>query len=483
MTTGYVLVLAVLVLGGVIAIVGDRIGMRVGKARLSLFNLRPRQTATLVSVATGSIISATTLALLFGVSSQLRTGVFELRSIQDDLATARAELSQVSRDRQRIETELEEAQREQKKARQRLRDINESLETAIAQQEATEGQLEQTQDQLGQIEGSYQRAQSQLRNVTRQEQQLRQAVQRLQAERQNLLRREAEIRAEIAERDAEIAERDAELTERDRAIARQKGLLQELEAQQTFLAQEVERLERESQGLRQGNVALLRNQVLASGVLRVVEPNAAPQAINQLLREANRVAARSVLPGATSPEEQVIRITNSEVEQLVNAISDGKNYVVRILSAANYVVGEPCVLQEDPCIQVFADAVENRVIFSEDELIASTPVEPSNLRDRQLVERLNLLVATAQFRARQAGIVMDAIQVADGQPETIIRFLEQVQRYGEPISLQAIAADDLYTAGPIRVDLAAVQDGRLLFRTGNSPQLIQPLPDVQPESR
>jgi uncharacterized protein (DUF3084 family) len=60
MGSGYILVLAVLLLGGVIATLGDRIGMKVGKARLSLFNLRPRQTATLVSIATGSVISAST---------------------------------------------------------------------------------------------------------------------------------------------------------------------------------------------------------------------------------------------------------------------------------------------------------------------------------------------------------------------------------------------------------------------------------------
>ena len=41
MTTGYILILATLLLGGVIATVGDRLGTKVGKARLSLFNLRP----------------------------------------------------------------------------------------------------------------------------------------------------------------------------------------------------------------------------------------------------------------------------------------------------------------------------------------------------------------------------------------------------------------------------------------------------------
>ena len=92
MTTGLVLIVAILVLGGVIATVGDRLGTRVGKARLSLFNLRPRQTATLITIITGIVISASTFGLLFAVSDQLRTGVFELGKIQNNLKEARDEL-------------------------------------------------------------------------------------------------------------------------------------------------------------------------------------------------------------------------------------------------------------------------------------------------------------------------------------------------------------------------------------------------------
>ena len=39
--TGWLLILAVLLLGGVLATIGDRLGSRIGKARLSLFRLRP----------------------------------------------------------------------------------------------------------------------------------------------------------------------------------------------------------------------------------------------------------------------------------------------------------------------------------------------------------------------------------------------------------------------------------------------------------
>jgi len=51
----------------------------------------------------------------------------------------------------------------------------------------------------------------------------------------------------------------------------------------------VAKLERSFQVLRGGDVALSRGEVLAAGVVRIVEPLAA-QAVEQLLREANRTA-------------------------------------------------------------------------------------------------------------------------------------------------------------------------------------------------
>ena len=42
--SGWALILVLLVLGGVLSTLGDRLGSRVGKARLSLFSMRPRRT-------------------------------------------------------------------------------------------------------------------------------------------------------------------------------------------------------------------------------------------------------------------------------------------------------------------------------------------------------------------------------------------------------------------------------------------------------
>ena len=81
--TGWLLILSLLVLGGILSTLGDRLGTRVGKARLSIFNLRPKSTAVLITVFTGSIISAISFAIMVAFNSQLRVGLYELESIQE----------------------------------------------------------------------------------------------------------------------------------------------------------------------------------------------------------------------------------------------------------------------------------------------------------------------------------------------------------------------------------------------------------------
>jgi len=67
--TGWFLLLALLVLGGVLSTLGDRLGSRVGKARLSLLGLRPKRTAVVITVLTGSLICAFTRTLAVGQSA------------------------------------------------------------------------------------------------------------------------------------------------------------------------------------------------------------------------------------------------------------------------------------------------------------------------------------------------------------------------------------------------------------------------------
>lgn len=458
MATGWVLIVAVLLLGGVIATVGDRLGTRVGKARLSLFNLRPRKTATLITIFTGGVISASTLAFLFAVSDQLRTGVFELETIQSDLETAQQDLEAATAEKEKVESRLRNAREQQSAARRRLGEINESLKASIERQAKTQAELNQTQNRLQQIQARFQQAQTLLGSVSRQANVLRGEIGQLQADRQELIRQRDQVREQIAQRDAEIVARD-------QAISDREAQLEELEKQRSFLAQAIQSLEQEYQGLRLGYVTLFRNQPLASGIVRVVSPGAAPQAVDQLLRQANRRALQEVYPGTANSEQQVIQITNAEVDRLVTQLNDGRDYFVRILSAGNYVAGEPCVLAGEDCIKVFATVAQNQLVFTRGEVIATSTMDPPSMQDKDFVEQLNLLLAAIQFQARQAGIPVETIQLADNQPETISTFFQQVKNSQQSLDIRAIVTNDTYTSGPLNLELAAVQNGQILFST------------------
>ncbi|MEL6334646.1 MAG: DUF3084 domain-containing protein, partial [Cyanobacteria bacterium J06626_26] len=149
MGVGLLLITTVLVLGGIIATLGDRIGMRVGKARLSLFNLRPRQTATVVSILTGSVISASTLGLLLVASEQLRKGLFEFEETQANLAEARTALEDTQAAKADVEAALNRVTQQKIDAEGELTEVNTFLDEATKRETLIRQRLDQTQNQLG----------------------------------------------------------------------------------------------------------------------------------------------------------------------------------------------------------------------------------------------------------------------------------------------------------------------------------------------
>ncbi len=95
--TGWLLIFSLLVLGGIVSTLGDRLGSKVGKARLSIFKLRPKSTAVLITVFTGSLISAISFAFMVAFNSQLRVGLFQLEGIQSRIKEREKELKKLEK--------------------------------------------------------------------------------------------------------------------------------------------------------------------------------------------------------------------------------------------------------------------------------------------------------------------------------------------------------------------------------------------------
>lgn len=500
MSTGFLWVVVILILGGVIATVGDRLGTRVGKARLSLFKMRPRRTATVVTILTGAIISASTWGILLAVDQRLRTGVFEIGRIQkelgrkrEQLATTRQQLEAANRQKSQIEQELVQARTEQKEqqiqaqkqqaaAQKRLAKINQSLQTVLSKQIKTQAQLNRTRGQLGQVRSQWEQASSRLFTVSQQARKLRVEIKQSQTELQKLVAQRNELQAKIAQRDREIAKLDQEIQQRDRGIeernqviAKREIRLKELEKQQQYLEQEALILGRYLQELRQGNFALFRGQVLAARVVRIVRPSAARQAVDAILREANRNAIQLTQPGVDPVSEQVVQPSKAQVDQLIKQIDDGRDYFVQILAANNYLVGEKSV-------QVLTQVNLNQQVFPAGYVLARVSANSKTMTAEELRRRVELLLGASKFSAQQAGIMGHTIEIADNRIQTLIRFLEQVGQYNQPLELKAIAAVDTYTAGPLKVELVAVDNGRVIFSTKIPPikkYPLKPTPKLQ----
>ena len=233
--------------------------------------------------------------------------------------------------------------------------------------------------------------------------------------------------------------------------------LKELEKQQQFLEQEVARLEKYYQSyrdLRLGKLALVKGQVIAAGLITVDKPDAAQQAIIQILQEANRNANIQLTePGAIPANKEILRVTKDQVKALIAQIKDGREYVVRIFSAGNYVRGEKQ-------IEFFADAARNQLVFSSGEVLATTTADLQNMTSEQMRQRLDLLISASQFRARNAGIV-ESVQIEG----TFLRFVTQLQQAEQEVEIKAVAAENTYTVGPLRVKLVALLNGQILFST------------------
>jgi uncharacterized protein (DUF3084 family) len=566
MTSGYILIGAILILGGIVAVSGDRIGTRVGKARLTLFKLRPRQTATLVTIITGTLISGSVLTLIFGTSEQLRTGVFDLQKIQRKLSDTNQNLNRALEQKDRVQRELAVARNEQLEAKDLLNGINKSFKDELLKQSIAAQNLKNTQQQLQSVsterndlaqsvaEMARQRSdlraqqqtiadrvrdlndraidgenailplQEQLAMYTSKRDRLRQqlntisveanlgertqrlqthenAVKKIARELEQATTRLTNTELELQTQQTQLLKVEAQLEQIDPKLAVKQAQLKEKEKQhQTLerefqtratqlklrdqqlkkiesqvktnrqglasLEKEVNNIEQEYSKIRQGNIGILRNQVLASTIIKVSSTETATKAINNLLVQANLNALQATNPNDFNSKRQIIDLGANQLAQLKQQIADPANpndqerreYVLRVFSTENYIVG-------DRNIQVFIDATPNQKLFDRSSKVATVNIDPANMSEEQIRQQLNILLVTSQLRARRTGILDDRPQIGDGQLTTYVQFIDRVKQQKSPIEINTIVDRDTYTLGPLIIQLQAVSNGKVLFST------------------
>ena len=109
----WILIVFLIILGGLIAPFGDLLGTKIGKSRFSIFKLRPKKTATIITIITGGFISAISIGLLLLVSEEFRQRLFvDIPFLQKTLDNSKKALLPLQEERKKLEEKINNKEKE-----------------------------------------------------------------------------------------------------------------------------------------------------------------------------------------------------------------------------------------------------------------------------------------------------------------------------------------------------------------------------------
>jgi len=158
--------LLIMTAGGFIAYFGDRLGYVMGKKRVTLFGMRPRHTATTLTVIAGVLIGGFTLAFLIGVNSAFRIALLKGEAqIRENirLKKSNAHLRIVA---DQDEAAASKAQLAAAAAVQAASDAQVAAQSAVVQKQNADAGLAAAKKQLGQEQLKLTSKQAELTNLT-----------------------------------------------------------------------------------------------------------------------------------------------------------------------------------------------------------------------------------------------------------------------------------------------------------------------------
>ena len=274
---GLVLIMVLVVTGGVIAFIGDRVGSRVGKKKLSLFGLRPRHTSVIVTIITGVLITTLTFVILAAASNNVRTALFGME-----------QLNQMMRE-----------------TKERLADTDTQLAEAKVEQNAAALELTKSKDELEKLHGK----QTTLENRAR----------------------------ELAAGNAKLEAEAAALEEQNRGLTDQNTALT---VDNRTLEERADILRQGLQFVREGDIVFQAGEVIASGIIRGDRPVDEVLAdMAGLIQLANRNTAQRLGVGDERSEIWIYQPEYEQAARTIAGGAD--DMVVRIVAAGNLVRGEP----------------------------------------------------------------------------------------------------------------------------------------------
>lgn len=390
---GFLIILIIVIFGGALALLGDRVGMKVGKKRLSIFGLRPKYTSMIITVLTGFFIAGLTMAVLTSLSEYMRIALFEL-------GTIRQELEVTSSKNQRLTEEIGHKEKE-------FNTLTAEHQQLQVQKREIETLLTQTRKKQAEVARELKLKQQRVNNLS-------------------------QINDDLTQ---DIIDKEMEISRYTQQIENLEGHLMQLS-----------RLNDQNQTIISKPILFMVGEILSD---RVVEPgisleHAFESILEPMLNEANEAAFNrgARIPGKTNYALRTIPRRVAEVCVQLSELTE--RAVVRVVVDKNSVADEPVTVT----IEVYPD----QVVFQNGEVIAQTQVN-GKAQESVIRDHILSLLILANNQAVETGV--DAESLRDLIPVSeMAKMINTIKLDPEATFLIKLIADgDIYRINQFKVKL------------------------------
>ena len=419
---GVILIVVMIVTGGAIAFIGDKLGTKIGKKRLSIFGLRPRHTSMIITVITGFLITGLSIGTMAIISKDVRTALFGLEELNATIETTKSALNKATQNLLTMQTEYQHAE-----------------------------------ERLGTARNEIENLRNEQKELEKESERLREGNERLEVEKNQLLSQNENLSAtneNLANENKNLTNTNSELETKNNEL---NATNTNLTADNEKLSKDNSKLEERAKDLRdgliairEGDIAFRAGEVLASAV---ISGGRSEVKVSENLNALADMASKNIAEQFGDTADTSVWIYQPEFQNAVTTISKSKNdVVVRISAAGNLVRGEP--------IRTSLSLYPNEEIYDKNDYIFSHEYEVKNANDAELIVREFL--AEVNRAAVEKGILPDPITgsvgVMDG--DQLYTLLEKVENSQGKIRLTARAREDVKSIGPLRLNIKVNQASR-----------------------
>ena len=107
--TNWLLILSLVFGSAALAVLGDSLGSKYGKKRISLFGLRPKRTSQLITALTGAFIAVGILSVMSVFSQDVRTALFGMKLLRQQMYDLQFQLNRSEENTAEMRASLAEA--------------------------------------------------------------------------------------------------------------------------------------------------------------------------------------------------------------------------------------------------------------------------------------------------------------------------------------------------------------------------------------